>query len=195
MRFICALAFLIAAVAGDGTGGHHDHGHGHDHGAAAPVAVASAPARDEYGSPQAPVVAADEYGSPSAPVQNNYAAPAAPAQQAPVGNQGYYYYYYPVKQNAPQSYAAPADDNGGLFAGIGGGIAGIIAALAKKKIILIAIGIAGALVLAAVGLNITFPTGRSLSDISATVSPYITQENLSVLQDFLHTAVENYQNL
>ncbi len=143
---------------------------------------------DSYGSPAAPVV--DEYGSPAAPAQNNYAAPAA--EQAPVGNQGFYYYYYPVKQNAP-SYNAPASSDGD-----DGGLIGLIL---SKKVLVIAGLIVGLLVLLALGVNIG--GGRSfdstllsnsaydmVEELSAMAAPHMTPGNMFKLADMVQRALD-----
>ena len=148
----------------------------------------AAPQTDTYGSPAAPPVAQDEYGSPAAPVVSAGAAsPAAAA--APVGNQGYYYYYYPVKQHA--SVQANQADDGGLFGDLGG----LIGALLGKKILLLALGITGFLVLTALGINFSLGLGRSLEDVTARAMPYLTPDNLSILADFVDTAITTYENL
>lgn len=160
---------------------------------AAPAATQSAPdsygspqappQTDSYGSPAAPVV--DEYGSPAAPAQNNYAPAAAPETAQP-GNQGYYYYYYPVKQNQPAK-APQQNDDGGL-----------IGSILSSPILLIALAISGLLVFAALAVNIQ---GRSfgnptMSDmfeqLKDVVSPYATEENLSVLSNRVMRALQEY---
>lgn len=156
----------------------------------APAAPPKQP--DTYGSPAAPPVSGgDTYGSPAAPPVSggdSYGSPAAPVQNsaAPVGNQGYYYYYYPVRQNAP----APAhsdDDNGVL---------GILTALLTKKIVVIAIGIVAFLVITALGINIAVG-GRSFSSSTARafemVQPYITEDNLITLADYVNKSLGKYE--
>lgn len=174
----------------------------------APVAkdTYSAPVPDTYGSPAAPSNQADTYGSPAAPLVSggdtygspaappvtggdSYGSPAAPVQTAtaPVGNQGYYYYYYPVRQNAPAPAQSEDDDNG---------ILGIVTALLTKKIIVVAIGIVAFLVITALGINIAVG-GRSFSSSSARafemVEPYMTEDNLIALADFVNKSLGKFQ--
>eukprot|EP00090_Calanus_glacialis_P012011 TRINITY_DN2045_c0_g1_i1.p1 TRINITY_DN2045_c0_g1~~TRINITY_DN2045_c0_g1_i1.p1 ORF type:complete len:210 (-),score=52.85 TRINITY_DN2045_c0_g1_i1:1582-2211(-) len=144
---------------------------------------AAAPVQDEYGSPQAPVIApqADSYGSPAAPVET------APA---PVGSQGYYYYYYPVRENAP-AVAEESDD--GLLGGLLGG--GLLSALLGKKLLLVFLGITAFLVVTAFGLSFTI--GKRSLDESASraikgISPYMTEGNLVFLADFVRNAIEKF---
>ena len=168
---------------------------------AAPAAAAdsygspqAAPQTDSYGSPAAPVVANnDEYGSPAAPVQQNYnAEPAAAA--APAGNQGYYYYYYPVKQGyGGQQAAAQEPDDGGLLGRISGALG--------TKVLLLALGITGLLVIAALGVN--FGGGRAFSStaralkesVAKMAEPYLTEEAMFESLDFLHKAWATYESL
>jgi len=155
----------------------------------APAAPAAA-APESYGSPAAPPVAGgDAYGSPAAPPVtggDSYGSPAAPVQStAPVGNQGYYYYYYPVRQNAPAPVESE-DDNG---------ILSIITALLTKKIIIVAVGIVAFLVITALGINVA--VGRSFSSSTARAfelaEPYITEDNLIALADFVNKSLGKFQ--
>ena len=166
-----------------------------------PQAAPVAPAADEYGSPQAAPISsptADEYGSPQAPVVsgNSYSAPAAaPAAQSPAGSQGYYYYYYPVRQASPPSYAAPPPANNG-DGGLLTGLAAIAGAILGKKILVGALIIAGLLVLAALGVNIA--AGRSFGDsvsmVSARAAPYLTEENLATLAEYVQAAIDKFEH-
>ena len=180
MRFLLAAALLASCMA--------------DKPAVAPTyegsaaqAAPPAEAPDEYGAPAAPAQA-EAYGAPAAPVQtDSYGSPAAPVQQnAPVGNQGYYYYYYPVRQNA----AAEAESDDGLLGGLLGG--GLLSALLGKKVILLVLGITAVLVVTAFGLNIAAGRRSFTARALEAATPYMTEENLIVLADYVRRAVTKF---
>jgi len=173
-----AAAAPVAAVDSYGAPSQDTYG--------APVAPAAAPSQDSYGSPKEQPISApqggDSYGSPQAPVVSQPAT-------APVGNQGYYYYYYPVRQNAaPHHHVEESND------GLLGGLGGLFGAILGKKILLIALGITGFLVLTALGIN--FSAGRSfVNDVTSRAMPYMTDDNMAIIADFLQSSIEAYQNL
>merc|ERR1712179_380700 len=151
-------------------------------------APAAAPVKDEYGSPQAPPVKQDSYGAPQAPVvaQDSYGSPQAPVETAaPVGNQGYY--YYPVRQNAP---AAAEESDDGLLGGR------LLSALLGKKLLLVVLGVGAFLVITAFGLSFTIGGRRSLEEASSRalheISPYMNEQNLVVLADYVRNAIQKY---
>jgi len=143
--------------------------------------------QDSYGSPQAAPIQQDSYGSPAAPPKTQYQAQAPPQHQAaaPVGNQGYYYYYYPVRQSAPVAAESEDDDS----------IIGLVTALLTKKIVLIALGLGAFLLATAVGININFGRSfaRSLEDGWQFVGPYMTEDNLITLADFVNKSIGKFQ--
>jgi len=143
-----------------------------------------APVVDSYGSPQAPVVKEDAYGAPSAPVISQ------PAEAAPVGNQGYYYYYYPVKQGGQSYEAEEQEGDGGLLGGLLSD--GLLGTLVTKKILLVVLGIGAFLLVTALGIQVNF--GRSFSSTAWDyASPYMTEDNLITLADFVSNSIAKYK--